>query len=726
MVTAVVVIVIVVAAAITVAVMQSTTRSASSKIPSEVITYKKDWPLPNKDYNNSRATNDSTITSANVGTLGMGWSFNIPGKGTFGAAACTPIVLGNTVYFQDLKANVFALDLQTGATKWSQMYNATFVEGPNGCAVGYGKVFVAKDAYTMAALDINTGKELWTNNKLSPVPSTGIDIQPQVYDGKVYTSTVPGTGDIFYKAGGIGVLFALNQQTGKQEWNFSTVKGDLWSHPEVNSGGGCWYPPAIDTETGIMYWGVANPAPFAGAAGWPSGSSFDTALYTDSVVALDTGDGKLKWSTQCLAHDIWDHDLEVAPILTRANISGVHQDIILAAGKMGNVYCLNRDTGKLLWMLPVGEHMNDTLDPITGPTTVLPGVLGGVETQMAYSDGILYVPVVDMSTEYIPTGLNVSSINFATGKGELVAVDVQFGHILWVKKFDSINVGSATVANDVVFTATYDGTIYAFQAKTGQQLFKWKAPAGINAWPAIVGNTVLWPCGVGAQAQLVALRLGGSPLKPTVAITSPAQGASVQGPNVTISVAVSGFNIVNALGGTNVAGEGHIHYFKDVLPPTTPGVPAVTAVGTYVATINTTWTWTTVPVGTHMFSVELVNNDHTPLVPYVVAFVNVTVTPPPPHMTIYLKAQSIAFNVSTITVPHGVDLSVVFQNLDSGILHNFAVYTDSTASTLIFRGNTITGVATTTYTFMTPATPGTYYFRCDVHPTLMFGNFVVT
>ena len=545
--TAVVVVVVLIIAATAIVLTSRLSSESGAKTPPEVKTYANDWPLPGKDYSNSRATRTSTINSTNVDSLGIAWTSKITGLGSFGGATCTPLIVGNTVLFQDAKANVFAYDLATGETKWSKIFNASFVEGPNGVAVGYGKVYLAKDAYTMAALDLNTGQELWSN-KLSNVATTGIDIQPTVYDGKVYTSTVPGTGDIFYSAGGIGVLYALDESTGKQDWNFSTVLGDLWGHPEVNSGGGCWYTPAIDTKTGIMYWSVANPAPFAGAPGWPSGSSFDTALYTDSVLAIGASDGKLKWYSQMLAHDIWDHDLQIQPILASANIHGVDQKIILTAGKMGYVYCLNRDTGNLLWSVPVGEHMNDLIDPITEPTTVLPGVIGGVETPMAYSDGMVYVPVIDMSTEYTPTGLNASSIDFAGGKGELVAINVTYGHIAWVKKFNTLNVGGATVVNDVVFTADFSGMIYGFNAKTGAELFRFQAPAGINAWPAVAGDTIVWPCGSGSLPVVMALRLNAG-LRTTIAASS--DSGTVHGLDVVVNVSVQPFSLVAATGRAN-------------------------------------------------------------------------------------------------------------------------------------------------------------------------------
>jgi len=95
------------------------------------------------------------------------------------------------------------------------------------------------------------------------------------------------------------------------------------------------------------------------------------------------------------------------------------------------------------------------------------------------------------------------------------------------------------------------------------------------------------------------------------------------------------------------------------------------------------------------------------------------------NVTIGLTAQNMAFNTSTITVPAGAMVTMNFDNRDSGIPHNFAAYTDSSASKSIFVGEVITGPETTTYTFTAPSDPGTYFFRCDVHPTTMTGQFIV-
>lgn len=94
-------------------------------------------------------------------------------------------------------------------------------------------------------------------------------------------------------------------------------------------------------------------------------------------------------------------------------------------------------------------------------------------------------------------------------------------------------------------------------------------------------------------------------------------------------------------------------------------------------------------------------------------------------VTIYISAESIAFDAGTITVPAGADVTVVFNNKDR-TPHNVAVYETKAAAKAIFVGEVITGPKTITYRFTAPSAPGTYFFHCDVHPTQMTGDFVVT
>ncbi len=94
-------------------------------------------------------------------------------------------------------------------------------------------------------------------------------------------------------------------------------------------------------------------------------------------------------------------------------------------------------------------------------------------------------------------------------------------------------------------------------------------------------------------------------------------------------------------------------------------------------------------------------------------------------VTIALAAQNMQFDMDILVAPAGATVTIAFENKDAGVQHNFAVYTDASAGTSIFKGPVVNGPGSATYTFTAPSTPGTYFFRCDLHPTQMTGSFVV-
>jgi alcohol dehydrogenase (cytochrome c) len=113
------------------------------------------------------------------------------------------------------------------------------------------------------------------------------------------------------------------------------------------------------------------------------------------------------------------------------------------------------------------------------PTDIIPGDFGGVETPMALADNRLFVPWLDFPAHASATGLAGGfASDFSTARGGFTAVDAATGNVLWQRKLPSADFGGATVANDVVFTSSFDGTVYAFEAKTGKTLWTAKAPAG--------------------------------------------------------------------------------------------------------------------------------------------------------------------------------------------------------------------------------------------------------
>jgi outer membrane protein assembly factor BamB len=468
---------------------------------------------PNGDLANTR-NEASTIKASNVKELQTAWTVPLTAESAFGAYASSPIVSKGVVYSQDLESNVQAIDADSGEVLWTKKYESPD-HGPNGVVVQGGTVFGATSTAAFA-LDQETGRQLWSVTLIRN-EQEGIDMAPGYHDGLVYVSTVPVNVSEFYGPGGVGILWALDAKTGKKVWSFDTVPKGLWGRPDVNSGGGLWYPPAFDGK-GSMYIGVGNPGPFPGTEEDPWGSSRPGPnLYTDSLVKLDAKTGKLDWYHQVTPHALYDWDFQNPPILVDAG----GRELVLGAGKSGIVLALDAKSGKPVWEKAVGKHnghdddgllaMRGETSKLKTPALVYPGSLGGVIAPMATDGKYVFVPVINGPLEIItqterqePGPLN----------GELVALDVKTGALKWKHEFStSPPFGFTTVANDLVFSTTYDGKVQAFDTGSGRLTWQETLPAGTNSGVAIAGDMVVVGAGLaaaeGQTPQLVAFRLAG-------------------------------------------------------------------------------------------------------------------------------------------------------------------------------------------------------------------------
>ncbi len=144
---------------------------------------------------------------------------------------------------------------------------------------------------------------------------------------------------------------------------------------------------------------------------------------------------------------------------------------------------------------------------------------------------------------------------------------------------------------------------------------------------------------------------------------------------------------------------------------TTPG--PVTPATTATVTPSLTGTPVTIP-STPDLTVATVSGSPSPLA-----------TNQVPPVTVDLVAKNFAFNTRTITVPAGAAVSINFNNQDSSVPHNFALYDDEGATKKIFVGDLIAGPRTTVYSFIAPSAPGIYHFQCDPHASFMNGDFIV-
>jgi hypothetical protein len=91
---------------------------------------------------------------------------------------------------------------------------------------------------------------------------------------------------------------------------------------------------------------------------------------------------------------------------------------------------------------------------------------------------------------------------------------------------------------------------------------------------------------------------------------------------------------------------------------------------------------------------------------------------------IAITAINSTFDKTALAAPASKSFTIIFDNEDAGVPHNVAIYTDSSATTPKFVGDTFDGKAAQTY-HVPALAPGTYFFRCDVHPAQMNGTLTV-
>jgi outer membrane protein assembly factor BamB len=470
---------------------------------------------PGIDLANSRFVSGGSINRESAPKLKLAWKVKSRARSTYGAYSASPVVSGGIVYMQDLESNVAAFDLETGEQLWETKMEEPD-QGPNGVTVEEGKVFGATPTKAFA-LDASSGKVLWSTT-ITVKPKEAIDMSPGVHDGLVYVSTVPTDVTSAYNAGIAGVLWALDAKTGKKAWHFDTVPKGLWSkkHRSINAGGGAWYAPSFDEEGG-MYVGIGNPVPFPGAEGLPWGASRPGPdLYTDSLVKLNAKTGKLEWYYQATPHDVYDWDFQDPPIL--ATVGG--RQLAIGAGKNGLVVAVDAKTGKMVWKTPVGKHnghdedgllaMRGELSKLPKQATVYPGILGGVIAPMAANKSMLFVPVVNHPLT-VENGETISEGEELTG--EMVGLDLATGKEVWNEEYETAAFGAPVAVNDMVFFATFDGTLHGLDGETGGEVWSAALPAGSNSGMTASGDTLIVPAGIpvaeGQQPALVAYRLGG-------------------------------------------------------------------------------------------------------------------------------------------------------------------------------------------------------------------------
>ena len=544
----------------------ATPEALGPTMPPEYDKYAGDWPMQNGNLANTRTSTASKINSGNVGDLGIAWTAPLKAPGTYGAMTSAPVVLGDTIYVVDMQSNIIVLDKKTGKVKWTKEYNVPTI-GPNGLIVAYGNVYsVLGDTAEVVCINADTQEDVW-RARLSNNLGEGIDMAPLVYDNTVYVSTVPGNSIVFYRGGQKGIFYALDASSGNTIWQWDTTTDDLWGNGRVNSGGGLWNPPAVASD-GMLYLAVANAAPYPGNSEFPNASSRPgNNDYANNLVALDPTNTQVTWHVNLKRDDNYDLDTQLSPMICPTKIGGENVDVIVVSGKNGYVIGVERLSGVPLWKIPVGRHQNETVETIPQgqEIRVFPGTLGGVETCLAYSNNVVFAAVLNWGTSYNSTSIAGGlSLDLSDATGQLVAIDVTNGQILWQVDMPTAILGAATIANDVVFTGGLDGVIRGYNVADGSPVLAVMGTAGINAPPALSEDYLFFPTTAAyiespdsthidkPSFAIVAMKLGASQ-KPTAAAGMGQQTDPGSTPAAGSSIAPNASNEATPVTGPNAA-----------------------------------------------------------------------------------------------------------------------------------------------------------------------------
>jgi alcohol dehydrogenase (cytochrome c) len=468
------------------------------------------WLMYGRDYGNQRFSPLAQIGRENVANLVPVWSFQ---TGVPDGLHASPLVIDGVIYLSTSWNHIFAIDARTGAELWhyrrSLPQELKYCCGPVnwGVSILDGTLYLGTLDAHLVALDARTGRVKWDVEVGKPEDNLSIKSVPLVVKDKILVGIAGG--DFPSR----GFIDAYDATGGARAWRFYTVPGEgepgseTWSGDSYEiGGGGAWGIGSYDPELNLVYWGVGQPYP-----DYDGDAREGDNLYTDSVVALDPGTGKLRWHFQYTPHDMWDWDgineLLFADIL--------HEErpvkAILHADRNGHFYAIDRASGEFLYAKPFvrvtwnkgfDAKGRPIFDPAAYPTyegvTVCPGAAGGKEwNAMAYNPirRLVYVPAIENCAVFTNYGIKAkekglppgpSGFRYLDGEayGKVMAIHADTGETAWEKKLRTpAGGGTLATAGDLVFTGDGEGNLLAYDAETGEELWSFQTGSGIRAAP---------------------------------------------------------------------------------------------------------------------------------------------------------------------------------------------------------------------------------------------------
>lgn len=317
----------------------------------------------------------------------------------------------------------------------------------DGLTKGYNEVSIVGDSLTLKDKVLGragvpkftislSGNDL-SSIKTSPVqqPIVPTERQSKIFqDNASIFGGIAAAGDIVITANSLGVVKALDTKTNKQVWQ-AEFKGSLYFQPVVvgkvvvvgtSDGQLC----GLQLKDGKQIWSVKSPRIFAGT-GTIDGDNIYVASSTE-FMKIKAVDGKVLWRA-------------ALPGSYSQGAPTIQGDKVLFGAWDTNLYCLDKNSGKLLW-----KWNNGTTNDLFSPGNV----------KMATTDRAVFLVAPDRY---------------------MTAIDIQTGKTLWRDNSCKVRESMGTSADGkAIYAKTMDGELLAVAANADRFEKLWLLNTGIG------------------------------------------------------------------------------------------------------------------------------------------------------------------------------------------------------------------------------------------------------
>ncbi len=430
-----------------------------------------DWGMSPENWR-AVGKGQTSISGDNAADLDLAWVFAFPGSTR---SRVQPTLAGNVLFTADQFGMVYALDATTGCTLWTvqsdKEIRSPLIIGTN-VAGAPDALYFGDLAGQVHAVDLASRRIVWSVRP-DTHPQATITGAMRLHEGRLYVpisslEVVAAMNGTYACCTFRGAVAAIDIKTGATVWKTHTIAEEPRAQAPNRagvtmfgpSGAPVWSTPTIDRKRNRLYIGTGE------------NYSHPSTATSDAIMALDLGSGRVVWTYQATANDVWnaacpsgpncptntgpDFDFGAAPILVE---QADGRAIVLAGQKSGHVYGLDPDNGgALLWKTKPGRG----------------GIMGGVHWGMATDGKTLFVPISDLSAypkdAHLPAQSGMHALDVTTGKALWSTVlpdtckDVKWRCSPGVS-------AAATLAPGVVFGASLDGSMRAFSTRDGAILW---------------------------------------------------------------------------------------------------------------------------------------------------------------------------------------------------------------------------------------------------------------